>query len=153
LLAGPPGSRPRFIAQPDGTYDHLLEFDGYGRLVPSSVLGVASQPLPAGSACWPAKDGSVVVPLNSVAAGPSTLRVGYLAGGSGQVLVTFGARSLLYSVQKGLHAAYFPVGGGSAGTVVIQQVSGAIPCIGDAAAGVLLPAAAGPAVPPLAVTG
>jgi hypothetical protein len=153
LLAGPPGSRPRFIAQPDGTYDHLLEFDGYGRLVPSSVLGVASQPLPAGSACWPAKDGSVVVPLNSVAAGPSTLRIGYLAGGSGQVLVTFGARSLLYSVQKGLHAAYLPVAGGSAGTVVIQQVSGAIPCIGDAAAGVLLPAAAGPAVPPLAVTG
>jgi hypothetical protein len=153
LLAGPPGSRPRFIAQPDGTYDHLLEFDGYGRLVPSSVLGVASQPLPAGSACWPAKDGSVVVPLNSVAAGPSTLRIGYLAGGSGQVLVTFGARSLLYSVQKGLHAAYLPVAGGSAGTVVIQQVSGAIPCIGDAAAGVLLPAATGPAVPPLAVTG
>jgi hypothetical protein len=153
LLAGPPGSRPRFIAQPDGTYDHLLEFDGYGRLVPSSVLGVASQPLPAGSACWPAKDGSVVVPLNSVAAGPSTLRIGYLAGGSGQVLVTFGARSLLYSFQEGLHAAYLPVAGGSAGTVVIQQVSGAVPCIGDATAGVLLPAAAGPAVPPLAVTG
>ena len=38
LLAGPPGSRPRFIAQPDGTYDHLLEFDGFGRLVPSSYL-------------------------------------------------------------------------------------------------------------------
>ena len=153
LLAGPSGGRPRFIAQPDGTYDHLLEFDGYGRLAPSSIFGVASQPLPAGGACWPAKDGSLVVRLNSVATGASTLRIGYLSSGSGQVLVTFGARSLLYRVEKGLHAAYLPVAGASAGTVVIQQVSGAIPCVGDAAAGVLLPSAAGPAVPPLAVTG
>jgi hypothetical protein len=153
LLAGPPGSRPKFITQPDGTYDHLLEFDSYGRLVPSGILGVASQPVPAGGACWPAQDGSVVVRLNSVAAGASTLRIGYLAGGSGRVLVTFGARSLLYDVQKGLHAAYLPVAGASAATVVIQQVSGAIPCVGDARAGVLLPSAAGPAVPPVTVTG
>ena len=81
------------------------------------------------------------------------LRIGYLAVGPAQVLVTFGARSLLYSVQKGLHAAYLPVAGASAATVVIQQVSGSIPCIGDAAAGVLLPSAAGPAVPPVTVSG
>jgi hypothetical protein len=37
--------------------------------------------------------------------------------------------------------------------VVIQQVSGTIPCIGDTQVGTLLPLAAGPAVPPLAVTG
>jgi hypothetical protein len=153
LLAGSAGDGPRFIAQPDGTYDHLLEFDGYGRLVPSSILGVGSQPVPAGGACWPANDGAVVVRLNSVAAGVSTLRIGYLSRGAGQVLVTFGARSLLYSFQKGLHAAYFPVAGASAGTVLIQQVSGAIPCVGNVQAGVLLPSAAGPAVPPLAVTG
>jgi hypothetical protein len=153
LLAGPPGNRPRFTTQPDGTYDHLLEFDGYGRLAPASILGVASQPVPAGGACWPVDDGSVVVPLNSVATGVSTLRIGYLSRGSGQVLVTFGARSLLYSVQKGLHSAFLPVSGGSAATVVIQQVSGALPCIGDVQAGVLLPSAAGPAIPALAVTG
>lgn len=153
LLARSPGSGPRFTAQPDGTYDHLMEFDGYGRLVPSGVLGVSSQPLPAWSACWPAKDGSVIVRLNSVATGVSTLRIGYLSRGSGQVLVTFGARSLLYSFQQGLHSAYIPVAGGSTGTVVIQQVSGTMPCIGDLQAGALLPSAAGPAVPPLAVTG
>jgi hypothetical protein len=153
LLAGPPDGRPKFITQPDGTYDHLLEFDGYGRLVPSSVLGVASQPLPGGGACWPAQGGSVVVRLNSVAAGASTLRIGYLSSGPAQVLVTFGSRSLRYSVQEGLHAAYLPVAGASAATVVIRQVSGAIPCIGDAAAGVLLPVAAGPAIPSLTVTG
>jgi hypothetical protein len=153
LLPGSSGNRPRFIAQPDGTYDHLLELDGYGRLVPSSILGVASQPIPAGGACWPANDGSVVVQLNSVATRVSMLRIGYLSAGSGQVLVTFGTRSLPYNVQKGLHAAYLPVAGSSAGTVIIQQVSGAIPCIGDVQAGVLLPSETGPAIPPLAVTG
>jgi len=153
LLAGPPGRRPTFTTRPDGTYDHLLEFDGFGRLVPASIFGVASRPVAAGGACWPAYDGSVAVRLNSAATGVTTLRIGYLSAGSGQVLVTFGARSLLYSVQKGLHAAYLPVAGGSAGTVVIQQVSGALPCIGDVQAGVLLPSAAGPALPPLAVTG
>jgi hypothetical protein len=153
LLAGPPGSRPSFLGQPDGTYDHLLELDGYGRLVPSVILGVASQPLPAGGTCWPAERGGVAVRLNTVATGARTLRIGYLASGPGQVLVTFGARSLLYRVQKGLHAAYLPVAGASAATVVITQVSGPLPCVGDAAAGVLLPSAGGPAVPPLAVSG
>jgi hypothetical protein len=153
LLAGAPGSRPTFIAQPDGTFDHLLEFDGFGRLVPSSIFGVASRPVPAGGTCWPVHDGTVVVRLSSVATGVSMLRIGYLSRGSGQLLVTFGTRSLLYSVEKGLHAAFLPVPGGSAGTVVIQQVSGAVPCIGDVQAGALLPSAAGPAVPSLAVTG
>jgi hypothetical protein len=153
LRSGPPGASPRFITRPDGTYDRLMEFDGFGRLVPSLVSGVASRPVPAGHACWPAKDGSVLVRMNAVATGAATLRMGYLAAAPGQVLVTFGSRSLLYDVSKGLHAAFLPVAGASAGTVVIQQVTGAIPCIGDIQAGTLLPAAAGPAVPPLAVTG
>jgi len=153
LLSRPPGIRPRFVAQPDGTYDQLMEFDGYGRLVPSRILGVASQPLPAGRSCWPAADGSVVVTLTSGAANVSTLRIGYLSAGAGRVKVTFGARSQLYSFAKGLHSAYLPVTGADGEQVVIQQVSGAIPCIGDAQVGVLLPSAAGPAIPPLAVTG
>ena len=153
LLAGQSGPRPTFTEQPDGTYDHLMEFDGYGRLVPSLILGVASQPLPAGSACWPATDGIIAVPLNSVAAGASTLRIGYLSARPGQVRVSFGARSLLYDVQKGVHAAFLPVSGASAGTVFVQQVSGAVPCVGDVQAGVLLPSEAGPAVPQFAVPG
>jgi hypothetical protein len=154
LLSGPPGARPRFITQPDGTYDHLLEFDGYGRLVPSAVYGVTSPPVPAGGACWPAgADGTVVVPLNSVASGASTLRIGYLSTGSGQLLVTFGGRAVLASVRPGLHAEYLQVTGGSGGTVVIQGVSGTLPCIGNAQDGVLLPSEAGPAIPPLAVAG
>jgi hypothetical protein len=69
------------------------------------------------------------------------------------VLVTFGARSLLYSFARGLHSAYLPVTDASSGGVVIESVSGDLPCIGDVQAGVLLPSQAGPAIPPLAVAG
>ena len=153
VMPGSSGSRPVFVARPDGTYDHLMEFDGFGRLVPSVVYGDASPPVPAGGSCWPASFGNVVVPLSSVAAHPSTLRIGYLAASPARVLVTFGGRSTLYSVERGLHAVFLPVTGEHAGTVVVQQVSGAIPCIGDAQAGLLLPSEAGPAIPPLAVAG
>ncbi len=153
LQSGPPGTAPRFVARPDGTYDRLMEFDGFGRLVPSVIFGVTSRPLPAGRACWPVKNGSILVRMNAVATGAATLRIGYLSAAPGQVVVTFGSRSLLYDVGKGLHTAFLPVAGTSAGTVLIQQVSGAVPCIGDVQAGTLLPSAAGPAVPPLAVTG
>jgi hypothetical protein len=152
LLGGPPAGRPPFTARPDGTYDRLMEFDGYGRLVPAVVFGPDSHPRPAGSACWPARNGVVTVPLGSAPTAPGTLRIGYLSAGPGQVLVTFGPRSVRYDVRKGLNAAYLPVTGASAGTVVIAPVSGAVPCIGDAQAGVLLPSA-GPAVPPLALSG
>ena len=94
-----------------------------------------------------------MVPLTSGAADVSTLRIGYLSAGAGQVLVTFGARSQLYTFEKGLHSAFLPVAGANGERVVIQQVGGTIPCIGDVQVGALLPSAAGPAVPPLAVTG
>jgi hypothetical protein len=153
LLSGSPRSRPVFITQPDGTYDHLLEFDGYGRLVTAGIYGVASPSAPAGGSCWPATFGNVVVPLPTAATQVTMLRIGYLAASSARVLVTFGTQSALYSVARGLHAAYFPVTGDSARTVVIQQVSGPVPCIGSVQAGVLLPSEAGPAIPPLAVAG
>jgi hypothetical protein len=153
LLAAPTGGGPRFVAQPDGTFDHLLEFDGYGQLVPAAIYGAASPAPPTGGSCWPTTGGSVVVPLTSMATGAMTLRIGYLAGGSGRVLVTFGARSLLYSFARGLHSAYLPVTDASSGGVVIESVSGDLPCIGDVQAGVLLPSQAGPAIPPLAVAG
>jgi hypothetical protein len=145
LLSGPAGTGPRFVAQPDGTYDRLMEFDGYGRLVPSRIRGLASQPLAAGRSCWPAADGDVVVRLTADATDVSTLRIGYLSAGSGQVLVTFGARSRLYRFAKGLHSAYLPVARGSGKSVLVQPVSGTVPCIGDVQAGALLPSAAGPA--------
>ena len=110
--------------------------------------------MPAGGACWTDSFGDVSVPLNAVATKASTLRIGYLAGSPARVLVTFGTQSALYSVERGLHALYLPISSGDdVGSVVIQQVSGAVPCIGDVQAGVPLPSEAGPAIPPLAVAG
>jgi len=121
--------------------------------VTAGIYGVASPSAPAGGSCWPATFGNVVVPLPTAATQVTMLRIGYLAASSARVLVTFGTQSALYSVARGLHAAYFPVTGDSARTVVIQQVSGPVPCIGSVQAGVLLPSEAGPAIPPLAVAG
>ena len=152
LVTGPPGQRPRFVPRPEGTSDRLMEFDGYGRLVPAAVLGTASRPLAPGRACWPARAGQVVIPLSAVAANPAVLRIGYLAPAGDRVVVQFGGQSQVLTLQQGLHSAYLPVHG-SASSVVVQTVSGGGPCIGDAEAGVLLPSASGPAIPALAVTG
>jgi hypothetical protein len=152
LLGGLPGTRPRFVTQPDGTIDNLMEFNGFGRLVPASIMGVGSPARPAGQVCWSTGSDIAVIPLTSVATGASTLRMGYLSAGPGQVLVTYGGRTQALSIEKGLHSAYLPVQG-SSGAVLVQQSSGAMPCVGDAEAGVLTPSSTGTAIPPLAVTG
>ena len=148
----PAASRLQFISQPYGTYDHLLAFNGFGQLVTDGIIGTGSPARPGGASCWPSTDGVVVVPLSPAATGASELRIGYLAAGPGKVLVTFGTRSLTYNVQEGLNSAFFPVSG-SAGSVIIQQVSGTMPCIGDVEVGALFPSAAGPGIPASAVTG
>jgi hypothetical protein len=153
LISGPPSQRPRFIQQPDGVYANLLEFDGWGRLVPPTVAGVGNRLLPRrDKGCWPAKGGTVTVPLQSFAANANTLSIGYLAGTSSQLMVTFGGQSQLVSfLGPGLKTAFMPAQG-SGDSVTIQSVSGDIPCIGGATAGVLVPSA-GPAIPQLAVGG
>jgi len=143
---------PRFIAQLDGTYDHLLEFDGWGRLVPAVVSGSGNLPLAAGRSCLPHQDGTTIVRLRSAVTKASIVRLGYLAGSAGQVLVEFGGSAVVYSLQRGLHDAYVTVRG-SGSIITVISINGRMPCIGDAEAGVLLPSGSAPAIPPLAVNG
>jgi hypothetical protein len=153
LLAGLPGStRPRFVTQPDATIDNLMEFNGFGQLVPAGIVGVVSPARPAGAACWSTGSNIAVIPLKSVATGAGTLRIGYLSGTVGQVLVTYGGRSQALTIEKGLNSAYLPVQGSSR-AVIVQQLSGTMPCVGDAQAGVLLPSSAATPIPRLAVAG
>jgi hypothetical protein len=152
LITGPAGQRPRFITNPNGTYDHLMEFDGWGRLVPSVISGAASRPLTQGRSCWPTRRGSVVIPLRAVVTNASILRLGYLSGQGGQMVVGYGDQSQLYNFRPGLHAAFLPVHG-TGRTVSIEPITGPVPCIADVEAGVLLPSGSGPAIPPLAVNG
>jgi hypothetical protein len=135
MLTGPPGSRPRFITQPDGTYsNNLLEFNPYGQLVPAGIVGGYSmQPRP--EYCWPTSDGLVAVPLNTMAKDANTLQIGYFSDGSGQLLISFGSQFLVYNFQRGLNNAFLAVHGASGDMVVIQHTSGAGLCIGNAAAG------------------
>ena len=152
LITGQQKVKPRFITQPDGTFSHLMEFDGWGRLVPSVVSGASSLPLAAGKSCWASHNGTAVIKLNSFVQHASILRLGYLAGTRGQVLIQFGGQTLIYYIERGLKAAFLHVHG-SGRTVVIEAITGRLPCIGDVRVGVLLPSGAGPAIPALAVNG
>jgi hypothetical protein len=152
LITGGQHERPRFITEPNGTFDHLKEFDGWGRLVPSVVSGAASLPLPAGKACWPVHNGTVVVNLNAYPQRARILQLDYLSGSHGQLLLKYAGQTLLYHFNRGLHAAFLPVRG-SAQTVEIDSVAGKLPCIGDVKVGFLLPSGTGPAIPAMAVNG
>jgi hypothetical protein len=146
------GTRPRFVAQPDGTISNLMEFNALGQLVPAGIIGTVSPPRPSGLSCWGPSLDLAVIPLNSVPTGATTLRIGYLSGGPGQVLVTYGGRSQALTITKGLNSGYLPVQGNS-GEVIVQPLRGSLPCVGDAQVGVLLPSSTAPAIPHTTVTG
>ena len=152
LINGLQQVKPRFISRPDGTYGHLMEFDGWGRLVPSVIGGATSLPLAAGKTCWPANNGTIIVKLNSYPQNVRTLRLGYISGSHGQVLVRYGGHTLLYRFRRGLQAGFIPVRG-SGNTVEIDRLTGKLPCFGDVEAGVLLPSSTGTAIPAAAVSG
>jgi hypothetical protein len=152
LITGPQHAKPRFITQPYGTYRHLLEFDGWGRLVPSVISGPASPPPAAGHSCWSAHSGTVEVSLFGAAKDATMMQIGYLAGTRGQIVITFGGHTLLYDFSRGFKEVYLPVRG-SGSTVEIERVSGPMPCIGSVRVGSLLPSSTGKAIPQLAVNG
>jgi hypothetical protein len=143
---------PAFVTRPDGTFDNLMEFDGWGRLVQAAVVGTVSPPRAPGLSCWPQYLGSVVVPLDGMPSGPSEMRIGYLGWTSGQVQVSYAGQTRSYHVYKGLHSAFLPVSG-SADSVTITSVNPKLVCIGDVEVGGLLPSTAGPAIPAQAVAG
>lgn len=148
----PPTGGPRFAARPDGIFDNLMEFDGWGRLVPAAILGSRSQPLPASRSCWPQSPGAVIVRLQGVPSDVTELRIGYIAAAAGQVQVTYAGQTGILDLRRGLHSAFLPVSG-SASTVTVTGMTAPQLCIGDIEVGVLLPSEAGPAIPALAVTG
>jgi hypothetical protein len=149
----PPGSSLRFSTEPAGTIDHLMQFDGWGRLVPAQILGTASFPRQASQSCWAhSPGGAVVVILQGLPSRSSELRIGYLSGTSGNVEVTYAGQTQVLALRPGLNSAFLPVSG--SGTIV--TIAGGIAsqlCVGDVEIGVLQPSTTGPAIPALAVTG
>jgi hypothetical protein len=147
-----PGSGPYFAVRPDGTVDHLMEFDGWGRLVPVVMLGTRSPPRPASRSCWPRIPSGVIVPLQAVPSEVAELEIDYVAGTAGPIQVTYAGHTETVNLRHGLHSLYLPAGGRAA-TVTVTGMPPKQLCVGEVQAGVLLPSATGHAIPALAVTG
>jgi hypothetical protein len=147
-----PAAGLTFTGRPDGTVDHLMEFDGWGRLVPAAILGTASAPLPASRSCWPQTPEGVVVPLQGVPAKVNELKIDYVAATTGQILITYAGHTEAMNLRHGLHSAFLPASG-RASTLTITGLLPRQLCIGGAQAGVLLPSTTGHAIPAAAVTG
>jgi hypothetical protein len=147
-----PATGLRFTLRPDGIFDHLMEFDGWGRLVPAGMLGSSSEQLPGSRSCWPRTPDGVVVPLQHVPSQVTELKIDYVAGMAGPIQVSYAGHTEAMNLRHGLHSAYLPVSG-RAGTVTITGMTPKQLCVGEVQAGVLLPSATGHAIPALAVTG
>ena len=147
-----PAAGMTFTGRPNGTFDHLMEFDGWGRLVQAGILGTSSEPLPASRSCWPQTPDGVVVPLQHVPSEVTELKIAYVAGTAGQILLSYAGHTEAMNLRHGLHSAYLPVSG-RAKTVTITGMTPKQLCVGEVQVGVLLPSATGHAIPALAVTG
>jgi hypothetical protein len=147
-----PAAQLTFTGRPDGTYDHLMEFDGWGRLVPAGILGPASEPLPASRSCWPQTPEGVVVPLQGMPTKVTELKIDYVAGVAGQILLTYAGHTEAMNLRHGLHSAFLPASG-RASTVTITGMPAKQLCIGAVQAGVLFPSVNGHGIPALAVNG
>ena len=147
-----PAAGMTFTGRPNGTFDHLMEFDGWGRLVQAGILGTSSEPLPASRSCWRQTPDGVVVPLQHVPSEVTELKIAYVAGTAGQILLSYAGHTEAMNLRHGLHSAYLPVSG-RAKTVTITGMTPKQLCVGEVQVGVLLPSATGHAIPALAVTG
>ena len=139
-----------WITHPAGTIDGLKMFGPDGRLYPAKVDGVKSQARPAGQACWPTRQGQIVVRF----AAPTSiyaweLRIGYIWGPAapGFVLVQYGKSAQPLRVTHGLHSAFLPISGSSR-TIVVSDLGSRVMCVGDVEAGALGPKLHGAAIPP-----
>jgi hypothetical protein len=159
MVHGVPPSQLRFTRQPRGTIDMLMVFGQDGRLHPAAVVGAASVPLPAKQKCWPGSGRgkrTVVVLLSSAVSNASMLRFAYYNYVPGtkavSVDVRFAGQSMRLRLAPGLHNAYFPVLAG-AGSFTVSGLGPKQLCLGDAAAGALLPSSGGPTIPPSPASG
>jgi hypothetical protein len=149
-------SAAHFTVTPAGTFDHLVEFDQYGQLVPVVINGASSRPLNAakagGLACWPQTLDGITIPLQGTPSKPHELRIGYLASSRIQAQVTYAGTTQTLTIEQGLHAAYLPVRGSGTDVVITGMARGQL-CVGDAEVGVLIPNDTVPAIPAVAAPG
>ena len=129
-----PAAQLTFTGRPDGSFDHLMEFDGWGRLVPAGILGTSSEPLPASRSCWPQTPDGVVVPLQGVPAQVTSSKIDYVAATAGHILITYAGHTEAMNLRHGLHSAFLPASG-RASTVTITGLTPKQLCVGGSRPG------------------
>jgi hypothetical protein len=147
LLAGKTGIR--FVNQPDGTFDKLMEFDGWGRLVPAGIYGPANAPI---RSCWTSTYATINVAMAALPAPVAEMRIGYLAAFPGELTISYAGQTTVLPVSKGLHTAFIPVQRNGRVVSVTDLTPGAV-CIGNVSIGYLWPSSSGTAIPVAALSG
>ena len=92
------------------------------------------------------------MPLQGVPSQVTELKIDYVAGTAGHILLTYAGHTEAMNLRHGLHSAFLPVTG-RASTVTISGMTPKQLCVGEVQAGVLLPSTTGHGIPALAVTG
>lgn len=147
LLPGKPGAR--FVDRPDGTFDKLMEFDGWGRLLPAAIYGPANSPI---RSCWTPSNTTINIRMAALPPAVAEMRIGYLAAFSGQVTITYGGQTTVLPVGKGLHTAFIPVQHNGK-TVSVTDLTPGLVCIGNVTIGYVVPSSSGTAIPAAALSG
>jgi len=151
MARGKLANKPHWISHPVGTIDGLLVFGTDGRLYDAQLYGVASVPRTAKQGCWPERHGRIIVKFTAPTSIDAwELRIGYIwySKFPSQITVNYGGIWKNLDVRPGLHSAYMPVAG-SVRRITINGLGSNTICIGDAEAGTLVQAQAGPVIPPV----
>jgi hypothetical protein len=147
MLAGK--NEPRFVDHPDGTLDHLMEFDAFGRLVPAAIYGPGNAPI---RSCWMTSAAPMNIQMTARPSPNAEMRIGYIASAPSQMAVTYAGQTSVLSLGKGLHTAFIPVQGSGQTVSVTVLTPGILACVGNVEIGFPLPSS-GPAIPAIAASG
>lgn len=147
MIAGK--SEPRFVGVPDGTFDHLMEFNSTGQLVQAAIWGPTSL---TPRSCWTPSDTTMNLTMQAMPAANAEMRIGYIAAYAGDLAVSYAGQTQVLAVSKGLHSFFLPVQG-AAKVVSVTNLTAGTACVGNVEVGHLLASSTGPAYPALPVSG
>ncbi|MGE5132595.1 MAG: hypothetical protein ACM32E_06750, partial [Gemmatimonadota bacterium] len=176
IAHGEPAKHLAWTGALRGVASSLMVFNSQGQLLPVELLGPASGPPPAqppgrssgkaagkasrkasgktsGPRCWGVTTTGTRVPVNGTLYRWSWMvRLDY-SGPAASAAVNYGGAWAAVALPAGTHSFYVPVTGG--GSVVTVRLATPAPgwCLSGLAVGSLHPAPAGPAIPPVPVSG
>jgi hypothetical protein len=137
----PSGSGLRWAVSPSGVAQHLMIFDGQGRLASAVIDGPQSLTAAGPLGCWPVTASGLHVPVNgSLYKWYWTVQLWY-SGPASTLQVSYGGAAATIKVPAGTHDVYVPVTGGGNLVVIRSAGSGPSACVSHLTVGSLHPAA------------